>query len=256
MLMTCHELAALSHIRHGFFTRRGGVSHGLYASLNCGPGSGDDMEHVRENRARVAASLHVPAYALVTAHQIHSPTAVTVTKPWQQGDAPQADALVTATPGIALGVLTADCVPVLFAAKGKHVIGAAHAGWKGAIGGVLEATLAAMQQLGANPADVVASIGPAISQSSYEVGDEFHDRFAQESPENARFFVPSTKPGHQLFDLTGYVRMRLARAGVGTINLLAQDTRMQEDVFFSFRRATLAGEPVYGRQISAITLAS
>lgn len=252
MFITCPTLEQLPHIRHGFFMRTGGVSDGLYSSLNCGPGSGDDLAHVAENRARVAASLHVPSHSLITCHQVHSATAVIVDKPWSQSDAPQADAIVTNTPNIALGVLTADCLPILFADIKNHVIAAAHAGWKGAFGGVIEDTLTKMRSLGAE--DITATIGPAIAQASYEVGAEFYERFLLENAENAQFFAGSTRAGHYLFNLPAYAKSRLSAAGIAPINLLAHDTCLLENDFFSFRRTTLRGEPVYGRQISAITL--
>jgi YfiH family protein len=249
--LTAPALCGLPHLRHGFFTRRGGISDGLYASLNCGPGSGDALENVGENRARVAAAIGAP---LLTCRQVHSAEVVTVSAPWQPEAAPQADALVTATAGMALGVLTADCLPVLFADRQKPIIGAAHAGWKGAFSGVLENTLAAMQALGAN--DIIAAIGPAIAQASYEVGPEFHARFTnnQQPTSNRLFFAPSAKAEHFCFNLKAYAASRLEKAGVTAVNLLANDTCLEENDFFSFRRATLRGEPVYGRQVSVISL--
>jgi YfiH family protein len=234
----------LSHIRHGFFSRNGGVSHGLYASLNCGPGSGDNLEHVGKNRLRVSQHMGAP---VITCHQVHSSEVVTVRAPWEQKDAPQADAMVTATSGIALGILTADCLPVLFADRKKPIIGAAHAGWKGAFTGVLENTLAAMKSLGAS--EIACAIGPAISQPSYEVGSEFYERFAGYQ----QFFLPSSREGHFLFDLKGYALQRLKNAGIEA-ELLDRDTCFEDDSFFSFRRATLMGERGYGRQVSVITL--
>jgi polyphenol oxidase len=237
-------------IAHGFFGRTGGVSTGIYASLNCGPGSGDAPASVGENRARVAQHLGAE---LVTLYQIHSDKAVNVNAPWGN-DRPQADAMATATPDIALGILTADCAPVLFADHQARVIGAAHAGWKGALGGVIESVLAAMENLGANRARIAAAIGPCIAQDSYEVGAEFRDRFADTDSANARFFVPSNKPGHFRFALEGYVAHRLTTAGVSNIEPLHADTYAREADFFSFRRTTHRGEPDYGRQISAIVL--
>lgn len=253
MHLSCPALSAQKRIRHGFFTRRGGHSHGLYTSLNCGFGSGDDLDVVARNRAEVARALDAPAESLCTAYQIHSPAVATLSAPWAWRDAPEADALVTKTPGIALGILTADCLPVLFADSEARVIGAAHAGWKGAVGGVLEATIEEMIKLGARPASIIATIGPAIAQSSYEVGPEFRERFVNESADNAKFFTPSPKPGHHQFDLRGYAASRLSRLGI-SVNHVENDTASQEDAFFSFRRATLRAEPVYGRHISAITL--
>jgi YfiH family protein len=254
MPITCPELAKLPHIRHGFFTRKGGTSTGLYASLNCGYGSGDDLDIVTENRKKIAAKLHVPVDSLCTAFQIHSPDVLVIDKPWLWEDAPEADALVTRTPGIALGILTADCLPVLFADTTRGIIGAAHAGWKGAIGGVLEATIDAMIRIGARPETITATIGPAIAQGSYEVGMEFHDRFIAHDPANTLYFIHGGRPDHFLFDLKAYAKDRLRNAGLSLINVLAPDTCLQENDFFSYRRATLRGEPVYGRQISAISL--
>ena len=247
------QLAALPGIAHGFFTRHGGVSQGGYASLNCGLGSKDDPAAVAENRARVARFLS--AESLVTAHQVHSATAVVVASPWSAQERPRADAMVTATPRLALGVLTADCAPVLFADAQAGVIGAAHAGWRGALGGVLEATLAAMEQLGAKRARIAAALGPCITQPAYEVGPEFEREFLAADPDSGQFFArPVGKPdARPHFDLPGYVLYRLVRAG------LAGGTRPpctfagRED-FFSYRRSRAANEADYGRQISAIVL--
>ena len=244
--------AAAPGISHGFFTRAGGVSGGLYAGLNCGPGSADDPAAVGENRDRVRA--HLGAADLVTAYQVHSPDVVVVRAPWDQADAPKCDGLVTTRPGLAIGVLTADCVPVLFADSGAGVIGAAHAGWKGAIGGVLETTVYAMTGAGAELSNIRAAIGPAICQESYEVGPEFRDRFLSESQGNDAFFRASDRDGHFLFDLAGYVQMVLDGLGLGAVDRLDHDTRTDQARFFSYRRATLAGEDDYGRQISAIAL--
>jgi YfiH family protein len=243
----------LPGIAHGFFTRQGGVSEGIYASLNCGYGSGDDIAKVAENRARVAGALGAKPDDLLTAYQIHSAKAVIVEKPWGWKDAPQADALVTKTPGIALGVLAADCLPVLLADGNAKVIAAAHAGWKGAMGGVLEATIETMQQLGAKIPAIVAAIGPGIAQASYEVGPEFHDRFIAEDEGNRLYFMHG-REGKFLFDLKAYAKDRLRNAGISQINVLAEDTCLQENAFFSYRRATLCGETSYGRQLSAIML--
>jgi len=254
MHVTCPTLSAESGIRHGFFTRRGGVSTGLYAALNCGFGSGDDIKNVAENRAVVADTLGCPADSLCTAYQIHSAKAVILDAPWNWRDAPEADALVTHTPGIALGILTADCLPVLFSDSAHGVIAAAHAGWKGAIGGVIEATLESMMQLGAAIPAICASIGPAIAQGSYEVGEEFRDTFLAQDPGNKIYFVHGARAAHYQFDLKAYAKERLKSAGISRINVLAHDTCLQENDFFSYRRATLRGEPVYGRQVSAIAL--
>ncbi len=253
-MLTCPELSKQKNIRHGFFTRQGGKSFGLYNSLNCGYGSGDDLEIVAHNRDVVAKALGAEGKALCTAYQIHSPTVATLGAPWAWKDAPEADALVTATPGVALGILTADCVPILFSDSHARVIGAAHAGWKGAYGGVAAATITAMEKLGATKENITATIGPAIAQMSYEVGPEFKERLAVQNPENTHLFTPSTKANHHMFDLKGYVQRSLKAAGLGAINMLENDTCSEEDAFFSFRRATLRQEPVYGRHISAIML--
>ncbi len=244
----------LPGIGHAFFTREGGVSTGLYRGLNCGLGSHDDPRAVERNRALVAGHFGQPAEALATLYQIHSAEVVTVEAPWAPGQSPRADAMVTCRPGIVLGVLSADCVPILFADAEAGVIGAAHAGWKGALGGVLDATVAAMAALGARPAAIHAGIGPAIQQSSYEVGPEFPGRFIAADPANARFAVPAARPGHFMFDLPGFVESRLGALGLGRIARSPLDTAGDEAQFFSYRRATLRGEPDYGRGISAVTL--
>jgi YfiH family protein len=251
--------AALDHPRlaHGFFGRIGGVSVGIHASLNCGFGSKDAEPAVRENRGRVAAALGLGFEDLLTVHQIHSPIVAAVTTPWTPGrdlPAPQADALVADRPGVALGVLAADCAPVLFADVAAGVIGAAHAGWRGAKDGVLARTVAAMAGLGARPDRIVAAIGPHIGRASYEVGPEFLARFLDEDPANDRLFHPSRRAGHHLFDLGGFVEQALAGAAVRTVHRGPWDTLAEPDRFFSYRRATLAGEPDYGRGLSAIVL--
>lgn len=245
---------ALPGIRHGFFGREGGHSSGIFSSLNCGYGSGDEPALVSKNRAHVAQSLGRTLADLCTVHQIHSATAVTITKPHAVNDNPQADALVTATPGIVLGALAADCVPILFADANARVIGAAHSGWKGAIGGIIEATIDAMCALGATRENIQAAIGPCIGQASYEVGSEFRDRFLAHNFLNASYFAPGARELHFQFDIGRYVQDRLASARIGGINLLAHDTCLQENEFFSYRRACLRGEPAYGRQISAIVM--
>jgi len=240
-------------IAHGFFGREGGVSGGLYASLNCGPGSSDDPEAVRENRRLVAAALtQKPDTRLVSLSQVHS--AIVHTLPaWEER--PEGDAMVTATPGLALGILTADCAPVLLADPKARVIGAAHAGWKGALSGVLEATVAAMEKLGAQKGRIAAAIGPCISQRNYEVGFDFRDRFLEDGGLRMRkFFVPSDKEGHYRFDLESYAAHRLALAGVESVEKLGICTYPAENGFFSFRRTTHAQEPDYGRQVSAILI--
>lgn len=250
-------LAALAGVRHAFFTREGGVSKGHYASLNVGFGSGDDREHVAENRRRAAAALGRPAEALNTVYQTHSPDVVRADRRWTHADAPRADAMVSDRPGLALGILTADCAPVLFAGTagdGRPVVGAAHAGWRGALGGVLEATVAEMEALGAERDGIGAAIGPCIGPESYEVGPEFPRPFLDEDPGNARFFVPGRREGYPTFDIAGYVAARLQRLGLAAVGLVAADTCADRDRFFSYRRRTLAQEPDYGRQLSAIVI--
>jgi polyphenol oxidase len=248
-------LSALPGIRHAFFTREGGVSEGLvYGSLNGGMGSGDDKAKVGENRRRMAAHLGVETPNLVSVWQVHSPDCLHVAAPWP-GERTKADAMATATQGMALGVATADCGPILFADPRAGVVGAAHAGWKGAIGGVIEATLARMEGMGAARTNVTAVIGPMLSQSNYEVGPEFVTRFMAEDAGNARYFAPSLKADHAMFDLPGYNLMRLQRAGVGRAENLALCTYADEERFYSYRRTTHRKEPDYGRLISAICLA-
>jgi YfiH family protein len=241
-------------VAHGFFTREGGVSGGLYASLNCGFGSGDAPENVAENRARAMRALDVVPDALVTCYQVHSPNVVEVEAPWRREEAPRADAMVTTRRGLALGILTADCAPVLFADAEAGVIGAAHAGWRGAIGGVCEATLAAMAKHGARPERVAAAIGPAIAQTSYEVGPEFPAPFLAEAPGNADFFVPSPRDGHFRFDLGGYLERKLRGLGLDAVARAPHDTAADEARFFSWRRTWLQGGKDYGRGLSAIAL--
>jgi YfiH family protein len=242
-------------IAHGFFGRDGGVSTGIYNSLNCGPGSKDVPECVAENRRRVVSAM-APGAKLISLSQVHSAKVHTLSA-WGTGRI-EGDAVVTATPGLALGILTADCAPVLLADPQAKVIGAAHAGWKGALGeggrGVLEAALDAMEKLGARKDRISAVIGPAISQANYEVGFDFRDRFLELGLRNRRFFVPWDREGHYRFDLPGYVASRLTAAGAGTVEMSGICTYPPENGYFSFRRTTHAGEPDYGRQISAIVL--
>jgi polyphenol oxidase len=246
--------AEARHLAHGFFTREGGVSDGIYASLNCGFGSGDERAAVAENRTRVAARLNLPPSGLRTVHQVHGRTVVTVeSQDWPPTAAPKADAMVTRQPGVALGILTADCAPVLLADPAAGVIGAAHAGWRGALDGVLEATVAAMVKLGARDEAIRAAVGPCIAQPSYEVGADFPLPFLQQDEVNSRFFSPGRSGRHQ-FDLAGYVAARLANAGVGTVQVMRVDTYAEPELCFSYRRATHRGEPDYGRQLSAIAL--
>ncbi|ABN75349.1 peptidoglycan editing factor PgeF [Cereibacter sphaeroides] len=242
---------ALAPFRHGFFTRKGGASSGVFAGLNCGPGSSDLAEVVTINRARVAEAMGVTADRLVTVNQVHSPDVLTVTGPL--AERPRADALVTAVPGLAIAVLTADCQPVLMADAEAGVVAAAHAGWRGTKAGVLEATLAAMEDLGADRARVAAVIGPTISQAAYEVGPEFVEEFLDEDPEAARFFAQG--PGDRaLFDLPAFGLARLRAAGVGQAEWTRHCTYRDPERFFSYRRTTHAGEADYGRLISAIRL--
>jgi YfiH family protein len=241
-----------ARIRHGFFTRQGGVSEGIYAGLNVGIGSNDDSERVRRNRTRVAGWFGLPLERLATVHQVHSPDVVVVDAAYA-GERPQADAMVTASPGVVLGVLSADCGPILFSDGTNGVVGAAHAGWKGALGGVLENTIDAMISLGADRQNIVACLGPSIGPDSYEVGPEFVERFLASDASYEEFFSPSEKSGHAYFDLPALTLRRLDQAGVQAITL-ALDTYPDEKRFFSYRRTTHRGEPDYGRQISAIAI--
>lgn len=254
MIITSSLLSDLPGLRHAFFTREGGVSDGIYQSLNGGLGSNDDPAHVAENRRRMADALGVAPSHFLTVYQVHSPDVAIITEPWPAtSERPHADALVTNTPGLAIGITTADCGPVLFADPKARVIGAAHAGWKGAFGGVIEATLEAMETLGAHKADIRAAIGPLIRQQSYEVGAEFVERFTATDSANARYFVPSSRTDHAMFDLAGYIRARLERAGIGAIDDVGLDT-YADPRFFSYRRTTHHAEPDYGRNIHALVL--
>lgn len=243
---------ALAGVKHGFLGRVGGVSDGVCWGLNAGLGSHDDPTSVAENR-RLATQAVAPDATLIGLYQIHSAAVVTVAAPYADADRPHADALVTDRPQIALGIVTADCAPVLFSDPQAGVIGAAHAGWKGAIGGVTDATIAAMEALGADRARIVAAVGPCIARASYEVDEAFRARFAEDDRENDRFFADG-KAGHAWFDLEAYVAHRLASAGIGRVETLGQDTYAQPDRFYSYRRATHHSEPDYGRQISLIAL--
>lgn len=248
-----HVLAGAS-IAHGFFGRQGGVSGGIYASLNCGYGSGDDSASVCENRTRVATWLGTEEKQLITLYQIHSADALHVTAPWPRTAPPRADAMATTMRGVALGVLAADCAPILLSDAKAGVIGCAHSGWKGAIGGVAESVVALMERLGASRSRINAVVGPCISQASYEVGPEFEARFSEEDPANKRYFVPSPRPGHWQFDLPGYVTARLKAAGIGAVEALNVCTYEHNDAYFSYRRTTHRGETDYGRNVSAIML--
>jgi YfiH family protein len=247
-------LAALAGVRHAFFTRAGGVSQGIYASLNGGIGSSDDRAHVAENRARMAAALGVAPEALLSAYQIHSADVVVAKAPWTHAARPRVDAIVTRVPGLAISVSTADCGPVLLADAEAQVIGAAHAGWRGALAGVTDAAIAAMERLGAERSRIVAALGPMISQANYEVSAELVERFCAADADNARFFRPAARPGHALFDLPGYIAARLAGAGIARIEDLARCTYAEPALFYSFRRTTHRGEPDYGRHVNAIAL--
>lgn len=251
-----NRAAVLEGLAHGFLGRRGGVSRGDVAGLNVGHGSGDAPDLIARNRA-LATDAVLPGARLVTVYQVHSPDCVVAgAHPWPEtpDDRPHADALVTDRPGLLLGVLTADCAPVLLADRAAGVVGAAHAGWKGAIGGVTDATIAAMEALGARRASIVAAVGPCIAQASYEVDTAFRDRFCAQAAGNARYFAEGRDGGHCQFDLEGYVAARLESAGLGAVERLGLDTYPDEDRFYSFRRATHRGEPSYGRQIALIGL--
>jgi YfiH family protein len=253
MTIKAPELLAIEGIAHGFFTREGGVSTGIYASLNCGLGSNDDPRHVAENRARAAATVGVDPARLVTAYQVHGNAVAEVDLPWAPGRGPHVDAMVTTRRGVALGILTADCTPVLLADPIAGVVGAAHAGWKGAKAGVVGTAVAAMVRLGATPANITAAVGPTIALGSYEVGEAFRAAFLADDPQAQTFFAtpPGGKPH---FDLPGFVVRQLQRLGLGTVGRIDADTCADPDRFFSYRRACHAGEPDYGRQLSAIAL--
>jgi YfiH family protein len=245
----------LPGVAHAFFTRRGGVSDGVYASLNGGVGSRDAPEAVDENRARMAAALGLGSARLAVPFQVHSADAVAISDHWAPDARPRCDGLVTATPGLALGVTGADCGMILLADAKARVIGAAHAGWKGALAGVVEATVVAMERLGAKRGAVAAALGPCIARESYEVGPEFVAAFAEAGEAIGRYFAPSRRAGHSMFDLKAYIAERAARAGVGRFEDLGLDTYADEARFFSYRRATHRKDPDYGRLVSAIALA-
>ncbi|MBV8577916.1 MAG: peptidoglycan editing factor PgeF [Acetobacteraceae bacterium] len=246
-------LSAVPGLRHAFFTREGGVSEGIYAALNGGLGSRDDPEHVRENRRRIAEHMGVMPQQFLSVHQIHSPDAVVATASWDSTTRPKADAIVTKSSTLAIGVTAADCGPILFVDPNARVIGAAHAGWKGALTGIVESTIDAMEKLGADRSGMVAAIGPLIRQHSYEVGGEFVERFLDDDADNAMYFIPSNRDGHAMFDLGGYIRMRLENAGVLMIDDLGVDT-YSDARFFSYRRSVHRKEPDYGRHVHAIAL--
>ena len=250
------HLAGLPGIRHAFFTRRGGVSEGLYVALNGGLGSRDAPDHVGENRRRMSRHLDVAEDALVSLYQVHSPDVVVVEGPIALADRPRADGMVTRVPGLALGIATADCGPILFADPENRVVGAAHAGWKGALGGVIERTIAAMEGLGAARSRIVAVLGPTIAQASYEVGPDFIARFRADAPAFERFLGPGARADHAQFDLPGFILARLAQAGIAQADDLGCCTYADPDRFYSFRRTTHLGEADYGRLISAIALSA
>jgi YfiH family protein len=254
-MLQAQSLTALSGIRHAFFTRAGGVSDGVYQTLNGGVGSNDAPAKVAANRARMAAGLGVAPDHLITAYQIHSPQVVVADRPWPQSGRPRADAIVTRTPGLAIGISTADCGPVLLADAQARVIGAAHAGWRGALAGVIEATVAAMEALGAGRSRLRAAAGPMIRQPNYEVGQDLIDRFLAAEPGNARYFVAGPRAGHALFDLAGFIVDRLRRAGVEQVEDLGHCTYADATQFYSYRRSTHRAEPDYGRHVNAIALA-
>jgi len=253
-VITSGAIGAGPGIRHAFFTRRGGVSEGLFGSLNCGFGSGDAPQKVAANQEIAMAQLGLPADRLMTVRQIHSARVVTVERPWRREESPLADGLVTAVPGIALGVLAADCAPILFHDPVARVIGAAHGGWRGVLGGIADATIARMTELGAARPQIRAAIGPCIARPSYEVGPEFPPAFVAQDPVAMGFFIPAPRSGRFLFDLGGYIAHRLVRVGIATIEVVPHDTVADEERFFSYRRACLRGECSYGRLLSAIVL--
>ena len=253
-MITFAALNRLDKVRHAFFTREGGVSEGLFGSLNCGFGSGDGAANITRNRQIAMEMMELPPTALVTARQNHTVEVALVDAALNEGTAPAADGLVTKTPGIALGILTADCAPVLIADANAGVIGAAHAGWRGALDGIVEAVIEKMTDLGAQPSEMVAVIGPCIAQRSYEVGREFSARFLGNDGGNETFFAPARQAGHFMFDLSGYVARRLAAAGLAKVVCSPGDTCEEADRFFSYRRAVLKGEQDYGRCLATIAL--
>jgi len=248
------NLKDIRGIRHGFMTRNGGVSDGIYRSMNCGLGSKDDHDAVVENRARALRNAGLKPDSLATAYQVHSARVAVIAENWSKDDRPEVDGLVTKTKGVSLGILTADCVPVLFADPDAGIIGAAHAGWKGAVTGILSETVEAMAKLGAQRDRIRAGVGPAIAQKSYEVGPEFPKAFLERDPANGRYFTTSTRCRHFMFDLVGFVRDELEGLGLGAVKVAGNDTCAEAGDFFSYRRTTHAKEPDYGRQISIIGL--
>jgi hypothetical protein len=254
MMIKLGVLENLPGIRHGFMTREGGVSEGIYASLNCGLGSNDDQARVHENRRRVLDMVDISASTLLTAYQIHSPDVLVVEEEWRDGPRPKVDALVTKRSNIAIAASSADCVPVLFADPEARVVAAAHAGWRGAIGGVLQATVKQMCALGARPERIRAGVGPCIGPASYEVGPEFPAPFLAQNPNNGRFFRPGQRAGHHMFDLESYVASELTAMNLAEIEVAHRDTCAEADTFFSYRRSVLRKEPDYGRHVSVVGL--
>ena len=254
-MMKAANLNSIGGVHHGFFTRQGGYSSGLYNSLNCGLGSDDDQETVLQNKAFCAAALGVDDDHFLTVQQEHTTSVITVSEAWKNENAPVADGLVTNVPGLGIAVLTADCTPVLFAAPEARIIGAAHAGWKGAVSGIIENTVDAMMQLGAKRDRIIAAVGPCIGPDSYEVGPEFHDRFLSDSSDNDCYFQPSDKMGHVYFDIGKFVLDKIRASGVNTTERLKADTYSEKDKFYSYRRSHHRNEPDYGRQLSGIVLA-
>jgi YfiH family protein len=255
-MLQARTLAGLPGIRHAFFTRAGGVSDGIYESLNGGLGSDDTPAKVAENRARMAAAIGVTPENFLSVYQIHSPNVVVADAPWPTAERPRADAIVTRTPGLGVGIGTADCGPVLFADAQARVVGAAHAGWRGALTGVLEATIHEMERLGAERERIAAAAGPMISQRNYEVGQDLIDRFLTDDKTNARYFAKGERAGHAMFDLPGYVVERLKRAGLKQVENLGLCTYGDPAQFYSYRRSTHRKEPDYGRHINAIAISS
>lgn len=253
-MISLGTLGELDGIRHGFMTRHGGVSDGIYASLNCGIGSNDQPDKVRENRARALKQAGLSEDSLFTAYQIHSADVLVVDGPWTGDGRPRVDAMVTKVKGITLGVLSADCVPVLFADPDAGIVGAAHAGWRGAVTGVLQATVKAMIGLGAKAERIRAAIGPCIGAASYEVGPEFPAPFLAQDPAHATFFRAGARDGHQMFDIEGYVMARLKQLKLAEVEAAHRDTCAERETFFSYRRSTLRNEPDYGRHVSVIGL--
>lgn len=256
MTVQSQLLLECSGIRHAFFTRDGGVSNGIYASLNGGVGSNDDASHVSENRARMARHLDVAPDHFLSAYQVHSPDVVVADTPWANDSRPRADAIVTNTPGLAIGVSTADCGPLLFADEQARVIGAAHAGWRGAFSGVIENTLQAMEKLGADRSNIKVSLGPLIRQANYEVSQDFVDQFVRENESHSRFFAPAERAGHAMFDLPGFIAAKIEKSGIKQFQDIGLCTYADPDRFYSYRRSTHRAEPDYGRHINAIVLAA